>query len=124
MKQHQHGVLALAAASLVLVCGVARADGLVIRGGTCSAAAFKAGAELAQDDTITNLSVNCTTASNNKANYAAYTGGIAGANFCVGTQKAVQLAGGRLVTNPQPGHPLHCLLSGKASKLAGVLTRR
>lgn len=99
------------------------ADGLVIRGGACSAKAFKDGAELVQDDNITNLSVNCTTATNNKANFAAYTAGIANANFCVGTLLAVQKNSGKVVPDPQPGNPLHCLVSGKASKLAGVLTR-
>ncbi|NHZ93139.1 hypothetical protein F2P45_29625 [Massilia sp. CCM 8733] len=115
----------LAFALCVMAAGHAMAtDGLVIRGGTCSADAFKKGAELAQDDTITNLSANCTSATNNKANFAAYTAGIAGPNFCVATMIAVQKNSGKVKLDPKPGNPLHCLVSGKASELAGVLTRR
>ncbi|NHZ33329.1 hypothetical protein [Massilia rubra] len=115
---------ALAFALCVMAAGPSMADGLVIRGGTCSADAFKKGAELSQDDTITNLSANCTSATNDKTKFAAYTAGIPGPNYCVGTLAAVEKNSGKVKSDPKTGNPLHCLVSGKASKLAGVLTRR
>jgi len=98
-------------------------DGLVIRGGTCSADAFKTGAESAQDDNIIGLSANCTTASKSKSDYAAYTKGIKGDKFCVATMQSIEKINATIKLAPLDDNKLHCLVSGKASKLANVLTK-
>jgi hypothetical protein len=118
---------AVLAAALLAACGWASA-GIVIRAGTCSADAFKAGAGVlvgADDDTIQHLSVNCTDDTNDVKQYANYTAGIDNYNsYCAATKAAVEKAGGILVKAKVDGNKYHCLLAGKASKLAKVLTKR
>lgn len=121
-------ILVAIAIILAVNTGVAMADGLVIRGGTCSAAAFKNGASSAQqvkgDYYLTGLSVNCTTATNNKANHVNYHNGIGGyGQYCVATMKSLQLLNVKITTDPVTGNPYHCLLSGNAKNIAKKLTR-
>lgn len=113
----------------LLVAGLLAAPasaGIVIRAGECSADAFINGSGvLADGDNIQHLSVNCTDDTSDKKKYTLYLSGISQYNnFCVATTGAVQNAGGKLVKNKVPGNKNHCLLDGKASKLAGVLTAR
>ncbi len=120
-----HKLLA-AACLLAAFGGAAAAPGIVIRAGACSADAFINGSGvLADGDNIQGLSVNCTTATSDKSKYANYLNGIGGyTSYCVGTTAAVASAGGKLKTDKVAGNPYHCLLDGKASKLAGALTKR
>ncbi|MDD1781666.1 hypothetical protein LRP49_10715 [Enterovibrio sp. ZSDZ35] len=101
--------------------------GLVVRAGQCSATAFKNGSGVhvgSDGNTISGLSVNCTTNTSNKAAYASYLTGIGGySQYCVSTIAGLNKAGAKVVTDPIPGNPEHCLLSGKASKIAGKLTK-
>ncbi|CZF81434.1 hypothetical protein GCE9029_02607 [Grimontia celer] len=101
--------------------------GLVVRAGQCSATAFKngSGVHVSSDgDTISGLSVNCTTNTSNKAAYSNYLNGIGGySQYCVSTVAGLNKAGAKVVTDPIPGNPEHCLLSGKASKIATKLTK-
>lgn len=106
----------------------AMADGLVIRGGTCSAAAFKNGASSSQsvrgDYYLSGLSVNCTTDTNNKANHIHYHNGIGMfANYCVATIKSIEMLNVKISRDPQAGNPYHCLVSGNAKNIAKKLTR-
>jgi hypothetical protein len=118
---------AVLAAALLSACGWASA-GIVIRAGTCSADAFKTGTGVlvgADDDTIQHLSVNCTDDTNDVKKYADYTTGIDQySSYCAATKAAVEKAGGVLVKDKINGNKYHCLLAGKASKLAKVLTKR
>ena len=100
--------------------------GIVIRAGTCSAKAFIDGSGvLADGDNIQGLSVNVVDATSDVKKYADYLKGIEGyGQYCVSTTAAVGIAGGRLQASPVKGNPYHYLLSGKASKLANVLTKR
>ncbi len=106
----------------------ALADGLVIRGGTCSATAFKNGAASSQavkgDYYLTGLSVNCTTATNKKADYTNYLNGIGMyANYCVATIDSLERLSVRITPDPAAGNPYHCLLDGKAKDIAKKLVR-
>lgn len=117
----------IAIALSLLAFNPAWADGLVIRGGTCSANAFKTGSGVTVippgSDNIFDLSVNCTAVTNNKVNFNAYTAGIPGPNYCVSTIADLERAGAQVKTDPIPGNPIHCLVSGDAKKIAGKLTR-
>ncbi|WP_028025345.1 hypothetical protein [Enterovibrio calviensis] len=101
--------------------------GLVIRAGQCSATAFKngSGVHVASDgDTISGLSVNCTTNTSNKAVYSNYLTGIGGySQYCVSTVAGLNGVGAKVVADPIKGNSEHCLLSGKASKIAGKLAK-
>lgn len=101
--------------------------GLVVRAGQCSATAFKngSGVHVASDgDTISGLSVNCTTNTSNKAAYSNYLTGIGSySQYCVSTVAGLNKVGATVVKDPIPGNPEHCLLSGKASKIATKLTK-
>lgn len=103
--------------------------GLVIRGGTCSRTAFIAGAESSSDNgnDITNLSVNCTTDTNDKADYVNYLTGIGGyAHYCVAKWPSLEVANVKIVKNPIRGanpNPTHCLISGKTKSIVNKLTR-
>lgn len=103
------------------------ADGLVIRGGTCSADAFKNGSGVSiippGSNNIFDLSVNCTNATNKKQNFNAYTAGIPGPNYCVATIADLERAGIKIKPDPTKTNPIHCLVSGDANKIAGKLTR-
>ncbi|MEZ9524944.1 hypothetical protein [Enterovibrio norvegicus] len=107
--------------------GATLKTGLVIRAGKCSATAFKngSGVHVAGDgDTISGLSVNCTTVTSDKANYGAYLTGIGGyGQYCVSTVAGLNKIGAKVVTDPIPNNADHCLLSGKASKIAGKLAK-
>ncbi len=112
----------------IFASGTVLADGLVIRGGTCSAAAFKNGAATSQavkgDYYLTGLSVNCTTATNNKANYTNYLNGIdMYPNYCVATIDSLERLGVKITPDPVKGNPYHCLLDGKAKDIAKKLVR-
>ena len=98
--------------------------GLVIRGGTCSRAAFIAGAEYSSPngDYIENLSMNCTTATNNKKDYKNYTNGINGSKFCVAQWPSLDIANVKVVRDPIPNNALHCLISGKTDNIVKKLT--
>lgn len=119
----------LAQGSLVLcllpACQWSQA-GIVIRAGNCSATAFINGSGvLADGDNIQGLSVNVVDATNDVKKYAQYLAGIGGySQYCVATTAAVGIAGGKLEASKVTGNPYHHLLSGKASKLAKVLTKR
>lgn len=101
--------------------------GLVIRAGQCSASAFKNGSGVhvgSDGDSISGLSVNCTTKTSDKAAYANYLTGITGYNqYCVATIAGLKKAGAKVVRDPVKGNRDHCLLSGKASKIADKLTK-
>jgi hypothetical protein len=118
----------ISAAALTLIAITpAWSDGLVVRGGTCSADAFKNGSGVTSippgSDNIFDLSVNCTTATNKKQNFAAYTVGIAGPNYCVSTITDLERVGAKVKTDPLSNNPLHCLVNGNAKQIAGKLTR-
>jgi hypothetical protein len=115
---------ALLALCLLAACECASA-GLVIRAGQCSAKAFIDGSGvLADGDNIQGLSVNCTDATSNKDYYTKYLNGIGGyTSYCVATTIAVGKAGGKLKQDALPNNQYHCLLAGKASQLANVLTK-
>ncbi|MFO7593657.1 MAG: hypothetical protein R6X15_06400 [Pseudomonadota bacterium] len=113
---------------LVVTTGQATADGLVIRGGTCSAAAFTKGAASVQpvkgDNYLTGLSVNCTTDTANKNNFRDYLDGIGMYNtYCVTTINSLERANVKIQRAPVKGNDYHCLLDGKAKAIAGKLTR-
>lgn len=99
--------------------------GLVIRGGTCSRKAFIAGAESSSQngDYISNLSVNCTAATNDKDDYIHYLTGINNANVCVATWPSLEIANITIKTNPISGNPIHCLVSGNTNDIVKKLTR-
>lgn len=127
-KLHRRLPKAVAAVVLALgIGGLARADGLVIRGGACSADAFKSGSGVSVippgSDNIFDLSVNCTTATNNKADFKRYTTGIPNPTFCVATIQQLERLGAKIVPDPIKGNPLHCLVSGNAKKIATKLSR-
>jgi hypothetical protein len=109
---------------LLAACHWAQA-GIVIRAGQCSADAFKQGSGvLADGDNIQGLSVNCVDKTSDVSKYRQYLDGIGDYNsYCVATTAAVGKANGTLKPDKQKGNPYHCLLSGKASKLATVLTK-
>ena len=110
--------------ALCLLAAAHRAQaGIVIRAGECSAKAFINGSGvLADGDNIQGLSVNCVDATSDTSKYQQYLTGITGYNnYCVGTTVAVGKAGGKLKTDAVQGNRYHCLLSGKASKLAQAL---
>lgn len=118
--------VAIAASTIMFLSpAYATDDGLVIRAGTCSANAFKNGSGVTvSDDYVSNLSVNCTTDTNNKANYQNYLQGIAGyGQYCVATMKSIGIVGGKIKKDPVDGNPNHCLLAGKATELAKKLTK-
>lgn len=120
-------VLALALL-FIITSGQAMADGLVIRGGTCSATAFTRGASSVQpvkgDNYLSGLSVNCTTDTANKANYVNYLNGIGMYNtYCVTTINSLERQNVKLRRAPVPGNDYHCLLDGKAKAIASKLTR-
>ena len=99
--------------------------GLVIRGGTCSRTAFIAGAEHSTPDgnNITGLSVNCTTATSNKADYINYLTGINNTNVCVATWPSLEIANITIKKDRITGNPLHCLISGNTNAIVKKLTR-
>lgn len=111
----------------IFSCASAWADGLVIRGGTCSADAFKSGTGVdvipPNSDNIFNLSVNCTKATNKKVDYKNYTKGIPGTKFCVSTIAELERIGAKIQPDPVKDNNLHCLVNGDAKKIAGKLTR-
>jgi len=114
--------------SITAFAGVSQANGLVIRAGQCSAEAFKNGSGVhvsAGGKYISNLSVNCTEATSNPANYNQYLNGIGGyANYCVTTIDKLTRVMAKLSQDPVRGNPFHCLLSGDPKKIASKLTRR
>lgn len=109
----------------LLLAGVPK--GLVIRGGECSAKAFRDGAGSVsgkgRNEVISNLSVNCTTNTNSKADFAAYTGGIPHATFCVSQWGSLARSNVTIVRDPLRTNRLHCLISGKTSEIVKSLTR-
>ncbi|WP_407334168.1 hypothetical protein [Enterovibrio sp. 27052020O] len=102
-------------------------SGLVIRAGQCSATAFKNGSGVhvsGDGDTISGLSVNCTTQTSDKAKYTNYLTGITGYNqYCVSTVAGLNGVGAKVEPDPLPNNADHCLLSGKASKISGKLAK-
>lgn len=118
------GGRAALALCLLAACGWAQ-GGIVIRAGECSAKAFISGSGvLADGDNIQDLSVNCVSETSDVKKYTQYLNGIGGYNnYCVATTVAVGKAGGVLKTDKLPTNKYHCLLAGKASKLANVLTK-
>lgn len=124
---HLTGVIATTML-LIFSTGQAMADGLVIRGGTCSAAAFTNGAASVQpvkgDNYLSGLSVNCTTDTANKSNFRNYLDGIGMYNtYCVTTINSLGRANVKIQPAPVPGNDYHCLLDGKAKAIASKLTR-
>ncbi|MDD1794532.1 hypothetical protein L4D06_03120 [Enterovibrio makurazakiensis] len=113
--------------NMVLGANPSLKTGLVIRAGQCSATAFKngSGVHVSSDgDTISGLSVNCTTNTSNKSVYSNYLTGIGGySQYCVSTVAGLNGVGAKVVKDPIKGNSEHCLLSGKASKIAGKLTK-
>jgi hypothetical protein len=105
----------------------ARSDGLVVRGGTCSAEAFKNGSGVTSippgSDNIFDLSVNCTEATNKKPQFNNYTATIPGPNYCVSTIADLERVGATVKKDSINGNPIHCLVNGDAKKIAGKLTR-
>ena len=115
------------ARALLALCLLAAGNwaqaGIVIRAGECSAKAFINGSGvLADGDNIQGLSVNCVDATSDVSKFRQYLDGITGYNsYCVGTTVAVGKAGGKLQADAVQGNRYHCLLAGKASKLAQAL---
>ena len=107
--------------------GLTWTNGLVVRGGACSANAFKEGSGVTVyppgTDNLFGLSVNCTTATGKKADYPRYTAGIPHTTYCVATIQDLERVGARLVADPLDDRPLHCLLNGNAKEIAKKLTR-
>jgi len=97
--------------------------GLVIRGGACSKAAFEAGAEHVSGKNISGLSVNCTTATNNKDDFDNYLNGIDQYNnFCVAKWPSLDTANITVVPDPVRGNRYHCLLSGNVNTAVSKFT--
>ena len=117
---------ALLGAALVQLCGSARATdkGLVIRGGQCSADAFIKGAESGDEKYISGLSANCTTATQDKAQYVNYIAGMGVyAQYCVAQLAGLQLRNVVITNDPTQADPLHCKLAGKPADIAAALTK-
>ncbi len=99
--------------------------GLVIRGGSCSRQAFIDGAEHVSPDGsyITNLSVNCTNATSDKANFVNYLTPPPYGQYCVAKWSALEKLNVKIKKDPITGNDLHCLVSGKTKDIVAKLTR-
>lgn len=109
----------------LFIIAPAWSDGLVVRGGTCSAEAFRngSGVTFMPPDSIFNLSVNCTEATNKKQQFNNYIGAIPGPNYCVSTIADLERVGAKVKKDALKDNPLHCLVDGNAKQIAGKLTR-
>lgn len=97
--------------------------GLVIRGGSCSKSAFEAGAEHVSGNNISGLSVNCTTATNDKNDFDDYLDGIDQySSFCVAKWPNLDTANITVVTDKVKGNRYHCLLSGNVNTAVSKFT--
>jgi hypothetical protein len=114
----------------MLTTSEARADGLdtgiAIRGigptMTCSAETVVPNGDQI-DGRAHNLRVNCTAATGNIDNYAAYTGGLPYAKFCVARIAKIVQKSGSVKTDPITGNPNHCLVNNiKVKDLVGLMT--
>ena len=98
--------------------------GIAIRGGQCSTKNFIKGASSESNGYITGLSVNCTNATNDKANFGIYLAGLpVYAQYCVAKLSQLEKNNVKITLDPITGNRYHCLLSGKAKSIAKVLTR-
>lgn len=102
--------------------------GIAIRGiganMTCSAATVVPHGDQI-DGLAHNLSVNCTDATSNKNNYAAYTAPLPHARFCVARIAKIVWMRGSVKTDPLRGQPYHCLVNNITPKaLVGEMTQK